>query len=129
MDEWTLPRSTSSLSADWIAAARAWNRATTDDQRAAVQLRVESLVARRAAGEINEWERVLAEVGAAARVWLDEIRAALAAYYPVLLEMQQRMAENWRVALAMYQAEQRAEQVQAPRTGPALPALDPRRRR
>lgn len=46
MTEFRLPRETGNLPADWRAARAALDAATTDAQRAAVRLRIESLAAR-----------------------------------------------------------------------------------
>lgn len=58
--EFRLPRATGNLAADWTAARTAEHTATTDAQRAAVRLRIESLTERQRVAA-DEWMRILAE--------------------------------------------------------------------
>jgi hypothetical protein len=138
MSDWSLPRSTSSLMGDWIAAARAHATATTDEQRAAVLVRVESLAARDRAGErMTELDAGMAVMAETFTRWLEQIR-------PAVEEVCRRLADAAR-HLQADPVEQRGarphlviadETITAPiagrahrSTGPPLPPLDPRRRR
>jgi hypothetical protein len=131
---WSLPRSTSSLMDDWIAAARAHATATTDEQRAAVLVRVEALAARDRAGErMTELDAAMAELAAVFTRWLEQIRPAVEEVYRRLadaarhLEPAPREQPGARPNLVVVDEIAR---VRARRGhGPAPPPLDPRRRR
>jgi hypothetical protein len=89
--EFRLPRSTGNLAADWLAAQLAFVAATTDEQRAAVRLRVESLTERQqlqnaelarqleqAFAPMREVVDAIAEAGA---VWLRQIGERLRPFF------------------------------------------------
>jgi hypothetical protein len=81
--EFRLPRSTGNLAADWRAAQRALLAATTDEQRAAVQLRMESLAERQRvqsaelARQLDQAfapvREVMAALGEAGAAWMQQI--------------------------------------------------------
>lgn len=144
MSDWTLPRSTSNLMDDWMAAARAYSAATTDAQRAAVRVRVEALVDRGQHGErMTDLDAARRDLGIMATLWAESWRRAWEAYAPVFTETFRRLAEqlerpplvelgtvappDWAAAIRHHHDDE-AQRTRPRHTGPAPLPLDPRRR-
>lgn len=84
-EPWRLPRSTSNLHGDWVAALRAYQDATTDAQRAAVAVRFTALRDRQRVvdvarvGRLREQLAALGRVGRDVCVQLGHLRQGIAA--------------------------------------------------
>lgn len=121
---WRLPRETGDLLGDWLRARHAAATATTDEQRAAVQLRMESLTARSdealrpsveaVKAAMEQMREAFDHVG---RVWAEALRRA----FPELVRAEQARRQHADVPARALLARQ------ARNTGPERRPRPPRR--